>query len=166
MYLASTESGWTPMALVLAIEVAGLMFLLERTRYGDRVAAVASSKDLAQLLGIDPRFVYLSIFALASALAVPAGFFEMADNGIAPDMGFQIGLLAFAAAVLAGTRSVLWTVAASFVLAALVQVAQISSILNDRLIWVLCVVAAILLAGARRTYQRWRRVSKGEDVGS
>ena len=166
MYLDRPEPHWAAVAIVLAIELVGVLTLLQRTSFGDLVASIASNRDLSQLQGINPRVVYASVFAAASAMAVPAAFFEMSDNGIAPDTGFQIGMLAFAAAVLAGTHSMLWTVVASFVLAILVQMAQLSSVLNDRLVWVACVVSAILLAGLRRTLERRKRVRCGEDAGS
>ncbi len=165
MYLDRPETPWFAVACVLALEVTGLLVLLQRTSFGNRMAAIASNRELSQLLGINPTVVYASVFMIASALAVPAAFFEMSDNGIAPDMGFQIGMLAFAAAVLAGMHSILWTLAASFVLGVVVVVAQVGSFLNDRLIWVACVVFAILLAGLRRTLERRKRVSRGEDRG-
>lgn len=166
MYLDRPEPHWSFIAVVLIIELVGLVVLLRRTSLGDRIAAIASNRDLAQLLGIDPRFVYCSVFGIASALAVPAAFFELSDHGIAPNMGFQLGLLAFAASVLAGMNSVLWTAGASFVLAMLVQVAQASSVLNDRLVWIAFLIGAVLLAGARRTLQRWSHIRKGEDMAT
>ena len=165
MYLDHSDVHGTSMAVVLIIEVIVLTVALRHTRYGDQVAAVASERNLAQLLGVNPGLLYSLVFAIASALAVPAGLFELSDSGIAPDMGFHLGLVAFAATVVAGLNSIWWTVAASLVLAFLLQLAQMSSVLNERLVWALCVIGAILIAAARRAFRHYRRARRGEDTG-
>lgn len=165
LYLNAFGYGGVTGPLVLLLEVAVLLCLLNYTSLGDRIAAVASSRDLAQIRGIDHRFVYSAIFMLASALAVPASFLELADNGVAPDMGFHVGLLAFAACVLGGLGSILRPVAASFVLAAIVEAAQSTGTLNDRIWWVGFVLAAILIAAGRRILLRRKKILVGMDTG-
>jgi branched-chain amino acid transport system permease protein len=149
----------------LALELGVLFVTFERTTFGKQVAAIASDQTLAQLLGINPAAMSSAVFAIASALAAPAGFFELNDHGVAPDMGFQLGLLAFAAAVLGGSGSLFRTVLASLLLAGLVQWAQFSGVLSERLIWVICVIGAIMVAAVRRVIRRRINISKGEDTG-
>ena len=151
--------------LVLTAELIALLWVLGRTPFGSQVAAVASNRRLAQLLGINPGFVYTTVFAIASALAVPPALIEISENGIAPDTGFQLGLLAFAAAVLGGRESLLQTAAAGFFLALLTQLAQVTGVLNERLVWVLCVIGAILFSAGRRALRHYLKIRRGEDSG-
>ena len=142
-----------------------LLLILNYTGFGDKIAGIASSRDLAQFQGTDPRFAYSSVFVLASALAIPASYFELADNGVAPDMGFYVGLLAFAACVLGGMGSLLRPIIASFALAVLVEVAQSTGTLSDRLWWVGLVIIAIFMSACRRVFFRQRQIRLGMDTG-
>lgn len=141
-------------------------FILQKTRLGDEIAAVASNRTLAKLEGIRTGRVYSLVFALGSAAAALAGIFEMADNGVNPTMGFQLGLLAFAAAVLARLRSMLLTVACSIGIGFMIQFTQTKDLLNDRLLWVLFVLFALAAAAVSRAIGRRRRIAAGKDLRS
>ncbi|MCP4677637.1 MAG: branched-chain amino acid ABC transporter permease [Deltaproteobacteria bacterium] len=139
--------------------------ILTLTPLGQQIAAVASNRRLSMVMGIRPGLVYSSVFALASGIAALAGMFEMADNGIAPTMGFQLGLLAFAAAVLARLKSLPAAIAWAFVIGIAIQFAQARTVLNDQILWVILVLAALLSAARSRLRARKRRVLAGEDRG-
>ena len=97
----------TPAQIVLVIIAAGLMLVLahivERTRQGRAMRAIALDPQGAQLMGINVNRVIATVFFIGSALAGAAGVMAGAYYGsIDFLMGFIIGLKAFTAAVIGG----------------------------------------------------------------
>lgn len=90
--------------VILAVLImAGLMFVVHRTRLGRSMRAVAENQHAAQLMGVDINRVISTTFMLGSALAAIAGLMVSANYGLAHYyMGFLLGLKAFTAAVLGG----------------------------------------------------------------
>ena len=89
--------------IVALIIMAGLMWLVHRTRLGRAMRAVAENPSAAALMGVDINRVISVTFMLGSALAAIAGFMVSANYGIVHYyMGFMLGLKAFTAAVLGG----------------------------------------------------------------
>ncbi len=89
---------------VLALTLMGLLLLLvQRTRLGRAMRAVAENQQAALLMGVDINRVISLTFMLGSALAALAGIMVSANYGLAHYyMGFLLGLKAFTAAVLGG----------------------------------------------------------------
>lgn len=96
------------MAAIVTVAVAiavmgGLLLLVERTRLGRSMRAVAENPQIASLMGMNPNAVIVSTFALGGALAALAGILMASNYGSAHFyMGFVPGLKAFTAAVLGG----------------------------------------------------------------
>ncbi len=89
--------------IIALIIMAGLMWLVHRTRLGRAMRAVAENPSAAALMGVDINRVISVTFMLGSALAAIAGFMVSANYGIVQYyMGFMLGLKAFTAAVLGG----------------------------------------------------------------
>ncbi len=90
--------------IMLALLImAGLMIVVNRTRLGRAMRAVAENQHAAQLMGVDINQVISITFMLGSALAAVAGIMVSANYGLAHYyMGFILGLKAFTAAVLGG----------------------------------------------------------------
>lgn len=81
----------------------GLVLLVKRTNLGRAMRAVAQSRPVAQLMGVNVNQVVSSTFVIGSALAAIAGVMVTANYGQAHYyMGFMLGLKAFSAAVLGG----------------------------------------------------------------
>jgi branched-chain amino acid transport system permease protein len=92
------------MALIL---MAGLWFIVRRTKVGKAMRAVAEDKKTAALMGIDVDRVILITFALGAALAGAAGvMFALYNTQVSPFMGFTPGIKAFTAAVVGGIGNV------------------------------------------------------------
>jgi branched-chain amino acid transport system permease protein len=88
------------LSIVLLI---GLFVLVQRTRMGRAMRAVAENKEVASLMGIDIDAVISRTFAISGALAGAAGVVWGLHNGIIYHfIGFIPGLKAFTAAVLGG----------------------------------------------------------------
>jgi branched-chain amino acid transport system permease protein len=92
--------------IVLLITIPALLtmtYLVQRTRAGKAMRATAQDRDAARMLGIDVDRTIAFTFALGGALAGIGGFlYVMYFTSTRFDLGFQIGLFAFTAAVLGG----------------------------------------------------------------
>ena len=92
--------------VVLLITIPALLamtYLVQRTRAGKAMRATAQDRDAARMLGIDVDRTIAFTFALGGALAGVGGFlYVMYFTTTRFDLGFQIGLFAFTAAVLGG----------------------------------------------------------------
>jgi branched-chain amino acid transport system permease protein len=80
-----------------------LTYLVRSTRQGKAMRAVAQDMDASRMMGIDVDRTIAFTFALGGALAGAAGLlFVMYQTSTRYDLGFQLGLFAFTAAVLGG----------------------------------------------------------------
>lgn len=92
----------TTIAIALSVMVA-LLVLVERTRFGRAMRAVAENPQVASLMGISPNRIIVITFAIGGALAALAGIMMASNYGSAYFyMGFLPGIKAFTAAVLGG----------------------------------------------------------------
>jgi branched-chain amino acid transport system permease protein len=94
-------------ALLLA---AVLAFILNRTRTGLAIQAVAADRDAAQLVGIDLRHLYAFTFGLGAACAGVAGGLITLIQAITPTAGEPYTLQAFVVVILGGLGRVSATV--------------------------------------------------------
>lgn len=89
------------------IVLAGLWWLISRTRFGIAMRAVSFDKEITRLMGIDTNSVISLTFALGSALAAVAGcLVGLYLIRIDPLMGILPGIKAFVAAVIGGIGSI------------------------------------------------------------
>lgn len=119
----STSVGWYHDAIILGdtlfamnaevlfgliglVTVAGLWWWLEKTWYGRALRAVASNRDAAKLMGINPQLTEILSFAVAGLLASVAGMAIYTGKIIQPAMGHHLTVKAFIITVLAGMGSV------------------------------------------------------------
>ena len=96
------------LVLVLGVVLmAGLQLLVNRTRLGRQMRAVAADREAAEMLGINVNFVITATFFLGSALAGVAGVMGgLLFNTVTATIGFIAGLKAFTAAVVGGIGSI------------------------------------------------------------
>src|ERR1700756_5729889 len=91
------------MGLVLMV---GLQQVVNRTRLGKQMRAVAADREAAEMMGINVNFTISATFFLGSALAGIAGVMGgLLFNQVTPTIGFIVGLKAFTAAVVGGIGS-------------------------------------------------------------
>ena len=83
-----------------ALVVVGAM--LQKTRLGRAMRAVADSRDLAAASGIDVDRVILAVWVGGAALAALGGVLQGVSETVESDMGFGLLLLMFAAVILGG----------------------------------------------------------------
>ena len=101
----------TPTQLVLlisaAVSMCALVVLIEKTKLGRAMRAVAENPRIAALMGVDANRVIVLTFAIGAALAAIAGVMWAANYATAQfAMGFVPGLKAFSAAVLGGIGNI------------------------------------------------------------
>jgi branched-chain amino acid transport system permease protein len=96
------------MVIVLgAALMVGLQLLVNRTRLGRQMRAVAGDREAAEMLGISVNFTIAATFFLGSALAGVAGVMAgLMFNQVTNVIGFLVGLKAFTAAVVGGIGSI------------------------------------------------------------
>ncbi len=87
--------------------MAGLTFLVQKTKIGAAMRATAQDRVMAQLCGINVDHVISLTFAIGSGLAGVAGVLVASYYGMINFyIGYQAGLKAFTAAVLGGIGNI------------------------------------------------------------
>jgi branched-chain amino acid transport system permease protein len=79
-----------------------LTWFVRATRQGKGMRAVAQDREAAAMMGIDVNRTISVTFFLAGGLAAVAGLVYLLQFNIRYDTGFELGLIAFTAAVLGG----------------------------------------------------------------
>jgi branched-chain amino acid transport system permease protein len=79
-----------------------LTWFVRSTRQGKGMRAVAQDREAAAMMGIDVNRTISVTFFLAGGLAAVAGLVYLLQFNIRYDTGFELGLIAFTAAVLGG----------------------------------------------------------------
>ncbi len=106
--LGATITNLQILIIVLScLLMAGLLWLVTRTKLGAAMRATAQAPDVAGLMGINANTIISITFILGAALAAVAGVMVAAYYGLAHyHMGFILGLKAFTAAVLGGIGNI------------------------------------------------------------
>ncbi len=100
--------------------IVGLHVVIQRTRIGLAIRAVAQDAETARIMGINFERVVLMTFALGSGLAALAGvtnglYYSEVNFG----MGLLLGVIGFSAAVVGGLGSIYGAIIGGFLFAAL-----------------------------------------------
>ena len=79
-----------------------LTWFVRTTRQGKAMRAVSQDTDASAMMGIDVNRTIAITFVIAGSLAAAAGLVFLLEYNIRYDTGFELGLIAFTAAVLGG----------------------------------------------------------------
>jgi branched-chain amino acid transport system permease protein len=79
-----------------------LTWFVRSTRQGKAMRAVAQDPEASAIMGINVNRTISVTFALAGSLAAAAGLVYLLQFNMRYDTGFELGLIAFTAAVLGG----------------------------------------------------------------
>jgi len=95
---------WNKLVIILITipVLMGLTYLVKSTRQGKAMRATAQDRDAAAMMGINVNRTISFTFVLAGALAGAAGLLFLLQFNMRYDTGFELGLIAFTAAVLGG----------------------------------------------------------------
>lgn len=96
--------------------IAAVFYLLKKTWLGRMVRSVAQDREMASLMGVNPRQVNMVSFALGCALAGAAGVILAPIFPVTPTVGVGVSLTAFVVVVLGGMGSLAGCVAGGLIL--------------------------------------------------
>ncbi len=103
--LGSVDFQWNKLAVLLLTfpVLLGLTYLVRATRQGKAMRATSQDPEAAAMMGVNVNRTISFTFMLAGGLAGAAGVLYLLNfTTIRYDQGFQLGLIAFTAAVLGG----------------------------------------------------------------
>jgi neutral amino acid transport system permease protein len=106
------------MAGVAALCLAVAFGVLHLTAIGRQMRAVADNPDLARVSGIQPERVMLALWCLVGSVTAVAGLILGIKTVVSPEIGWEMLLPAFAAAILGGIGSPVGAVLAGLLLGA------------------------------------------------
>jgi branched-chain amino acid transport system permease protein len=93
--------------VVTVVLMLGLTIFVARTQVGRAMRATSFDLEAASMMGINVDRVIVVTFLIGSALAGAAGVMNgLIFQNVDPYVGFQVGLIAFAAAVIGGIGSI------------------------------------------------------------
>lgn len=117
----------------LMLLVAGLLLIvalhlvINRTRLGLAIRAVAQDEETAMTMGINFRLVVLVTFAIGSGVAAFAGVMNgLYYNEINFGNGLLLGVIGFAAAIIGGLGSIYGAILGGFLFAALQTIGSVA----------------------------------------
>ena len=110
------------LSLVILVLVA---LMLQKTKVGKAMRAVADNRDLASSSGINVDRVILFVWMLGGALATLGGVLFGLSDQVSWDMGFQLLLLMFAGVTLGGLGTAYGALVGSLIVGIFVQVSTI-----------------------------------------
>ena len=100
--------------------IVGLRALLNRTKLGLAIRAVAQDEETARTMGVNFDAVVLVTFAIGSALAAFAGVMNgLYYNEINFGIGLYLGVIGFSAAIIGGLGSIYGAILGGFLFACL-----------------------------------------------
>ncbi len=119
-----TDKDLFSIALSLAVLIL-VALMLQKTKVGKAMRAVADNRDLASSSGINVDRVILFVWMLGGALATLGGVLFGLSDQVSWDMGFQLLLLMFAGVVLGGLGTAYGALVGSLIVGIFVQVSTI-----------------------------------------
>jgi branched-chain amino acid transport system permease protein len=116
--IGSVTYQWDQLFAVLAtVPVLLLMtWLVRSTKQGKGMRAVSQDPDAAAIMGVNVNRTISFTFALAGGLAGAGGLLYLIEFNIRYDTGFELGLIAFTAAVLGGIGNLSGAVLGSLII--------------------------------------------------
>ena len=109
------------------IVIVGVHLLLNRTKLGLAIRAVAQDEETAKTMGINFKLIVLITFALGSALAAFAGIMNgLYYNEINFGMGLLLGVIGFSSAIVGGLGNIYGAILGGFLFAALQTVGAVA----------------------------------------
>lgn len=133
---------------IMAIAVVclvGVALMLQRTRIGKALRAVADNVDLAESSGIDVRRVILFVWVLGTMLAGLGGVLQATATTVNYLSGFQMLLLMFAAVILGGLGTAYGAMVGGIVVGLATEISTVWLSSELKFVWALAVLIVVLL---------------------
>ncbi|MFC7328379.1 branched-chain amino acid ABC transporter permease [Marinactinospora rubrisoli] len=146
---------------IVGLSVAVLVLvacMLQFTRIGKAMRAVADNRDLAESSGIDVDRVTLYVWSLGGGLSALGGVFYGLNQTVYWQMGFHLLLLMFAAVTLGGLGTAYGAMVGGLVIGLVAQLSTLwfpSQLMNA---WALAIMIVVLLVRPQGILGRRERV--------
>ncbi|AYY15393.1 branched-chain amino acid ABC transporter permease [Actinobacteria bacterium YIM 96077] len=136
----------------------GVAMMLQRTRMGKSIRAVADNPALASASGIDVDRVILTVWILGAGLAATGGIFF--GSAVSADwfMGFRLLLLMFAAVILGGIGTAYGAMAGGLVIGLVTELSVLWFPPELKFMWALLALIVVLLVRPQGILGRRERV--------
>jgi branched-chain amino acid transport system permease protein len=99
--------------VVAALAIAVVYLLLYKTRFGNALRALTDDREMAVAMGMRPKVLFPSAFAIATGLAGLTGALVTPQFSLAPFVGEHVLMISFLAVILGGLGSLPGAVIAS-----------------------------------------------------
>jgi neutral amino acid transport system permease protein len=142
------------LSLVILIAIA---VLLQRTRIGKAMRALADNRDLAEASGINVDRVVLQVWVIGGGLAAVGGVLFGLTTAVSFDMGFHLLLLMFAGIILGGLGSAYGAMLGSIVVGLVAQFSTVWFPAELENAWAMVVLIVVLLVRPQGILGRLQR---------
>jgi len=131
--------------LTTCVLIVVIAFLVQRTKTGKSIRAVAQNRNAAVLMGVNVNRVSAVVFAVSSALGAAGGSLVGALLAIAPGLGEGLAVKGFAVLILGGLGSIPGAIVGGLVLGASESLAAgfISSAYKDVIAFLVMIVVLL-----------------------
>lgn len=146
------------MMVLILIVIIAVASLLQYTRIGKAMRAVADNGDLAASSGIDVDRVILFVWALGGGLAAMGGVFFGLQQQVQFEMGFKLLLLMFAGITLGGLGTAYGALVGSFVVGMFIEMSTLVVPTELKNVGALLVLILVLLVRPQGILGRAERV--------
>lgn len=106
----------TLLLVVSLVMLAALIFVIQKTKIGLAIRAVAISPSTSQLMGMHSDAIIITVFAIAGALAGVSGVLLGAKYSVYPSLGSSMMMKGFMASVIGGLGSLGGAITAAILL--------------------------------------------------
>jgi len=110
----------TPLQIVIVISslvlLVGLYFFMKHTKLGKAMRAVSDNKEVAEIVGISSKKIFIWSFFIGSLIAGVGGVLVGLEQNLEPTMGTNLMIKGFTGAIIGGVGSVPGAVLGSFLL--------------------------------------------------
>jgi branched-chain amino acid transport system permease protein len=135
--------------------LAGLLLMLQRTRYGLVIRAGVENRSMVTALGIDVRRAFTAVFMIGGAAAGLGGVLAALYTGsVSPGMGDSLLIFAFIVVVIGGLGSLIGSAAAAVVVALLQQYTNYYAVTGVGDFTVVLLLAVVLLTRPGGLFRR------------
>jgi neutral amino acid transport system permease protein len=144
--------------ILAAVTLIGIATMLQRSRIGKAMRAVADNRDLAESSGIDVRRVILIVWVVGGGLAGFGGvLYGLAEN-VQYLMGFRLLLLMFAGVILGGLGTAYGAMLGSLVIGLITELSTLWFPTDLKFVWALAALILILLVRPQGLLGRAERI--------